>query len=466
MYLKKLHIKNFRCFSNYEIEFASHVTVLFGKNGSGKTSLIHALHKALSFMMISEKIKEKDPRTKKMKPVGERTLRGGNPYVGVEGYSIVGDVYFHDAKPADYLMEIAAEGYLDTQTPLDWKMSAYAINCRLRPSEYKQGFEQLYAWHIRTGKRPLLAYYSDGYPHYSNFSQKKKEQSKESFLVGSSFESVGYTEWNSEVGCTNIWLKRLETKMRTIENMRRRITLQMPEEIRQKAEAELGVAEAEICYIIKILKDFSKKDLEVVIETLEISPYDAHLHIVTTEKDYSFRNLPAGYKRLFYIALDLAYRSWFLGGGKGMEVSGIAIIDEIDLHLHPGLEQVVLERFMETFPNIQFIVSTHSPLVLAGLETQGKENAVLRMSVDSGSPEILQNIHGIDYNLMLEENMDVVKRKPAVQALFDQAWQSISDKDINGAKTAVENLKNATPEDQPELVRLRLFIKRLEVIGQ
>lgn len=49
MYLKKLHISNFRCFRDYTIEFAPGVTVLFGKNGSGKSTLIHAIHKALSF---------------------------------------------------------------------------------------------------------------------------------------------------------------------------------------------------------------------------------------------------------------------------------------------------------------------------------------------------------------------------------------------------------------------------------
>lgn len=64
MYLKKLQITNFRYFKKYEVEFAPHVTVLFGKNGSGKTTLIHALHKALSFMMYSEKIKIKDPKTR------------------------------------------------------------------------------------------------------------------------------------------------------------------------------------------------------------------------------------------------------------------------------------------------------------------------------------------------------------------------------------------------------------------
>ena len=58
MYLKKLHISNFRCFRDYTIEFAPGVTVLFGKNGSGKSTLIHAIHKALSFAFKNDKVEE------------------------------------------------------------------------------------------------------------------------------------------------------------------------------------------------------------------------------------------------------------------------------------------------------------------------------------------------------------------------------------------------------------------------
>lgn len=66
MYLKKLHISNFRCFRNYTIEFAPGVTVLFGKNGSGKSTLIHAIHKALSFAFKNDKVEK-----------GEITLSSG-----------------------------------------------------------------------------------------------------------------------------------------------------------------------------------------------------------------------------------------------------------------------------------------------------------------------------------------------------------------------------------------------------
>ncbi len=49
------------------------------------------------------------------------------------------------------------------------------------------------------------------------------------------------------------------------------------------------------------------------------------------------------------------------------EMEGIALVDEIDLHLHPRWQRTLVERLRETFPRIQFIVTTHSPMVLPGL---------------------------------------------------------------------------------------------------
>ncbi|WP_243406916.1 AAA family ATPase [Cuspidothrix issatschenkoi] len=49
--------------------------------------------------------------------------------------------------------------------------------------------------------------------------------------------------------------------------------------------------------------------------------------------------------------------------GKG---TGIILIDEIDLHLHPQWQRIVISSFRKTFPKCQFIVTTHSPQVLKG----------------------------------------------------------------------------------------------------
>ena len=408
MYLKKLNIRNFRCFANYEIEFAPRVTVLFGKNGSGKSTLIHALHKALSFMMHSEKIKEKDPKTKKWKVVGEQSLRGGNPYVGVEGYSKVGDENYKRTKRADYLIEISAKADLDEMTPIEWAMSVYYIDNRLRTSEYKDAFSRLYNWHKYTGLRPLLAYYSDGYPHYSNIKKSKKENFKETFLVNSFDESFGYTDWNTEMGCTNTWLNRLETKLGTIKNSVLQLAETNNENVQNVLWDEYKTAEKEVNYVIDILKQFSKDDPKYAIDIIRNSSFDSCLEIITIDgKIHSFRKLPAGYKRMFYIALDIAYRCFFLTNGERTNVGGIVIIDEIDLHLHPELEKVILRRFTETFPNLQFIISTHSPLVLTGLETVDKKNRILRMETDQSSPEVMFDIYGLDLNSGMQEVMGI-----------------------------------------------------------
>lgn len=457
MYLKKLNIKNFRCFKDYEVEFAPRVTVLFGKNGAGKTTLIHAIRKALSFMMLSEKIKEKDPKTKKMKPVGEKTLRRGNPYVSVEGYSLIGDTHAQGTMRSDYLVEIGAEAKLDNldrHEGLDWSMSAYAINCRLRPSEYKDAFEKLYYWHQNTNILPLLAYYSDGYPHYSPFGKQKKEKTKEAFLVKSEIKSIGYTDWSTESGCTNAWVVRLETQIRKVENLQRQINSYLAnkdgaidssvgwsETGYNKASEELKDATKEIEFITTALRKFSENELAIAVDVLDLSPYDAHLRIMTKDRHaYSFRNLPAGYKRLFSIALDLAYRSFFLGGC--LDVVGVAIIDEIDQHLHPELEKVVLGRFMDTFPNLQFIVSTHSPLVLTGIKTIDGQNKILKMLPHQVKPTPMFDIYGLDMNSGLQEVMDVNPNDEELNRWISRCAYMIS----KGYKEQAENLKKSILE--------------------
>lgn len=145
------------------------------------------------------------------------------------------------------------------------------------------------------------------------------------------------------------------------------------------------------------------------VASLELGIHNrTEVNIVTPDRErYAFSVLPAGYKRLFYIALDLAYRSFLLSNGTSTDITGVAIIDEIDLHLHPELEQTVLERLTKTFTHIQFVVSTHSPLVLTGVETEGKPNVILHMASGDTKPEVTHDIYGIDYNTGIEDVMGV-----------------------------------------------------------
>ena len=83
------------------------------------------------------------------------------------------------------------------------------------------------------------------------------------------------------------------------------------------------------------------------------------------------KQLSDGEKNLVAMVGDLARRLAIANDGRAdaLSGSGIALIDEIELHLHPAWQRDILPRLMDTFPNVQFFITTHSPLVLAQLNT-------------------------------------------------------------------------------------------------
>lgn len=474
MYLKKLHISNFRCFRDYTIEFAPGVTVLFGKNGSGKSTLIHAIHKALSFAFKNDKVEE-----------GELTLSSGFPSLRPNQYRKKEDIV-RDEKSGLSLPYICIHAEADfLETTLDWDMYALTSTFALQPSKYKTAYKLLMSRIKETGTFPVFAYFSDSFPHIST---KASTLSKTQL----SLRNLGYLGWDDETAYSDLWITRL-TKIWTIWNRAKMNVMQEESALAKceklKASGDINENEyredvdlhrarlenalkdfnkynPEISSIRECLVNFSKKLPGIDVQNVFVSVYEEDGLCLETKDGQNppFEKLPAGYKRIFYMALDIAYRSYILNGTTDSE--GIGVIDEIDLHLHPALAQVILQCFQETFPNIQFIVSTHSPLVLTDIDTVTGRNKVMRMTPACDAPEEWRNIHGIDYNQMLEENMDVSKRKPGIQELFDKAWDEVAEKDTEAAKATVAELEAKTPADQIELIQLRAIINRIELIGK
>lgn len=83
--------------------------------------------------------------------------------------------------------------------------------------------------------------------------------------------------------------------------------------------------------------------------------------------EYSFQSLSSGYLAIFDIYADLLMHTEYLQV-KPDELSGVVIIDEIDAHLHVSLQRKILPFFTSSFPEIQFIVTTHSPFVLTSVD--------------------------------------------------------------------------------------------------
>ncbi len=82
-------------------------------------------------------------------------------------------------------------------------------------------------------------------------------------------------------------------------------------------------------------------------------------------------------------------------------LKGIVLVDEIDLHLHASWQRVVIETISSTFPNLQFIFTTHSPLVAGSLPS--KRILVMQQHAD-GTAKVVQldqNIEGLDADQIL-----------------------------------------------------------------
>lgn len=85
-------------------------------------------------------------------------------------------------------------------------------------------------------------------------------------------------------------------------------------------------------------------------------------------------DLSAGFQSLIWMVFDIAYRMAVLNpflGEKVSETRGIVLIDELDMHLHPKWQWGVIDALRSVFPNVQFIATTHAPILFASSKKYG-----------------------------------------------------------------------------------------------
>lgn len=452
MRIEWLKIQFFRCFYEYEIKFAPKATVLFGRNGVGKTSLISALHKALSFVFFKD--------TKRRDDV---TLTAGNSSLRVEGYDRKTD-FMRDPKTGNAYpyINISAKGEIYS-LPISWEMYASTSTFHLAKSGYKKTFTKFINQVNHFDELPVLAYYSDSFPHVETKSKIDRS------ITG--LRNFGYYQWNLEGACSKMWIERLERTIKTLER-NTRIKEKIEEEMAfnpdvqheayERVLAEISAARHEIDCVSECLKQFTEGDEFLEVQELTLDAYDDKLAALSSKGiSYHFRKLPAGYKRLLYIVLDLSYRSFVLN--NTVNSGGIVMIDEIDLHLHPGLEKEVLNRFITTFPRIQFIVSTHSPMVLTNLHTYGGECQIMRMEIGGDKPVVIEDIYGLDYNSGVEDIMGVTAKNIEIDNLLNTlAYLMVNHADIQ-AQNVRELLLRKLRGDEKLLEEM--VAKRIKEMG-
>jgi predicted ATP-binding protein involved in virulence len=325
MRLDRIRLRNYRCFEDRTFALASHFNLVVGDNATGKTSLLSGASVSLGSLFL------------------------GFPEPA-KPFSLEGDVartctFWNDGKPnieRQYPIEIVAEGKIGTEE-LSWGRelrregrTTWAYSGRL-----KQLAEEMAAAVSanRPVTLPVLAYYGTG-----RVWKHKNLKRQETIAPGSRF--VGYLNCLDPASDEKRLLEWFKT--RELVGLQKRRPLADLEAVRHAIRT--CVPDADRVYW----------DIEA-----------DQLAIQLGERVVWFRQLSDGYRNMLSMVADIAERCVTLNPALGKnavaETPGVVLIDEIDLHLHPKWQRRVVNQLLETFPQIQFIATTHSPFVIQSL---------------------------------------------------------------------------------------------------
>ena len=115
--------------------------------------------------------------------------------------------------------------------------------------------------------------------------------------------------------------------------------------------------------ILKTIFEDEHLELKFNDETFQFSIHESD------REPFDFNTMSSGYAAVLDIINDLIIRMEAQSGLRAeFDMEGIVLIDEIETHLHLELQKKILPVLTELFPNIQFIITTHSPFILSSLD--------------------------------------------------------------------------------------------------
>ena len=168
--------------------------------------------------------------------------------------------------------------------------------------------------------------------------------------------------------------------------------------------------------------------------------------------------LSQGEKSLMALVGDLARRLAMMNPAleNPLHGEGIVMIDEVDMHLHPRWARSVINNLCNTFPNCQFILTTHSPLVIS----DAKNMSGYILNQEGLRP--LGNLYGMDVNQVLLQEMGAEIRSREVQERLDTLFDAIQDGNCKLAREILQGLEQELPADHLEINKAHLLLKRAE----
>lgn len=345
MRLDRLKLSYFRNYKSEDFAFKSLFTVVIGNNGLGKSTILKAAQVACGAFLQSLPVL---PST----ALYRRNFKASERHVWFDQDKR--DYLSADFVDPTHLTSIVAEGHADSQ-PISWQRTLLKSGSTTHKNPEKAEIEQ-YA-------QSLLKRYNDNavcyFPVLANFeSTRVNAQVKK---VDKSWAKMNrilkgyYASLSPSVDYSGLyhWLMRYDKDLKD------------NKEYHGTRESIFSTLKTAIPYVKEIYFDVStsEPELELVIDFEDGQPVERK----------RLSNCSDGVKAMVNMVAEIAYRAVMLNGRNGqdciMNTPGVIIIDELDMLLHPNWQQHVVSDLMRTFPQMQFIATTHSPFIVKELDS-------------------------------------------------------------------------------------------------
>lgn len=504
MKVKRLHLQNYGRFGDLKIDFAptaektGNVTVIVGNNGAGKSQVLQALATGLSWF------------------VNGLLYYSGENFSHIRNHSET-ILFPHEGEYVDQsrITNNRNKVKLDLVfSDMYHELKGLSISTTrkevLKPAIYgtgDNGFNYLigeYAKTFESNKKsnlPLIANYTtdrnvevDSIDASFSFLSDQLSAYTDFMSAGSNYDE--FFQWfrdnedveneinrdkvqNQELNDIEIQLYKLKNKKEVIEEIINDVETEREMSLYHslsKIIADIDSKEIEINQLsirsdvlaASVFKGF-KSQLKHTKNAIEHFTNFKNVRIrrlnkptMIVEKDgeeLDVNQLSQGEKSLLALVGDIARRLALLNPSldNPLEGEGVVMIDEVDLHLHPKWQHDLIDKLVATFPNVQFILTTHSPHVISD------RNDILLYSLDDGELTEMPNVYGEDANTVLTKIFDVDIRDSKVEEQFTIIRRAISNRDYSKAENNIAELAEKLPSDHLELLKCRLLLAQAKL---
>jgi len=426
MKIISIELDNFRCFERFNIEFSKHenVHVVIAENMVGKSALMAALRIAVNTYTSGLISGEKQIQNEDHRIIGSNPISDISPDVVILAKAIITD-------SSNNKVEACWRKY---KTKPKGENTKVEVVYGADPRKESKVMNKLVA--EKKAVQPLFSFIGTEYIHVVSSDTVSWE------VDGKSID--GYKGCFADKSIQKFlfkWLGKMDTII--ADTKRKPILAETYEDIPENAVSVFQQAVKSILPDIEIIEwNADRKEPYVKLQNGEIRPFNL---------------LSDGYRYLILLAGELATRAFILNKHIGKDVLkkvfGVVLIDEFGIHLHPSLQNDALNRLQYTFPNVQFIISTHSPLLLNGL----KKEQVHILSINSKGERIVSNpdedIIGMGANEILTQvfglsttmDNEFVKMNEEYTTLFSKKKGNTLSKEererFNALSKALSNLR-------------------------